>query len=121
MIVLNYLSSIGYIAQVNPDKYGPDLIARKFEDTYFVEVEVKHAWIGEFFPYDTIQLPERKTKFTNLEYDTIFCLLNSQKTKAILIHQSKILSSELKSMPNKYMDEEQFYSIPISECAIIDI
>jgi hypothetical protein len=70
----------GLILNDNPDKYGPDLVAHRgsvFEG--FVEVEVRHSWKGNRFPFEKVQFAMRKAKFFSYKPIT-FVILNSEMT-----------------------------------------
>ena len=56
------LQKKGYTVCDNIDKYAQDLVAEKDGKMFLVETEVKNVWKGPEFPYDTVQLPERKKK-----------------------------------------------------------
>jgi len=100
----------------NPDRYGPDLI---FDDGSFLEVEVKHTWT-DTFPFDTLQLPERKEKFAKLNCK--FMVFNKTFTKAFLFDGDQVLQSDKKEVKNKFVPNgEMFFQIPISKIQLCEI
>ena len=65
-----HLKKKGFVAVDHHNKYAQDLIASKadewgvnYSDPFCVECEVKVVWSGPNFPYNTVQLPQRKKKF----------------------------------------------------------
>jgi len=74
-LVVNYLKSRDYDAWVNPDKYGIDVYAEKDENFFEIEVEVKHNWKGQKFPYEAVHFSERKRKFIKPSKLNIFWML----------------------------------------------
>ena len=61
----------------NPNKYGVDLIGTlDGEFVSYVEVERKHGWKGETFPFSTVNLPARKKKYVELILPTQFVIFN---------------------------------------------
>lgn len=116
--VLSHLDSLGLYAKENDDQYGPDIILyRGLKPLSYIEVEVKRVWTGEVFPWDSIQLPERKTKFTKLGLPCEFWVLNSTMQHAIIIPDTALSSSFLKEIPNRYVASgEMFYQIPLDIC-----
>ena len=118
-LVIDYLIGRGWTAEVNPDDYGIDILARKGEKEMMVEVEVKHNWVGGEFPFSTVQLPERKTKFAQLPHCWFF-IVSSDRGHALAFSGESALSSPLVTVPNKLVSEgERFYQIPLANCYTI--
>jgi len=106
------LEKYGYKVKDHPDIYAQDLVATKGDKTFYVECEVKHAWKTNDFPFDSVQLPERKKKFCNSK--TLFIIINSIKTKAIMFWSKDVLASPLVEVSNKYIQSgEKFFQIPL--------
>lgn len=113
LVAIEYFTSIGKRAIVNPDDYGIDLIV---DGDFYCEVEVKHNWKGDTFPFDTLQIPLRKMKFTNLDKRSYFMVMNSDRTRAIVIKAEDLLDSRIVNVPNKYLEQgEQFFQVPKSK------
>lgn len=124
-VIKDYIGRSGLYVRDNPDTYGPDLIVYKgFKPLSFVEVEVKLVWKPEqyAFPWDTIQLPERKLKFLNLGLPIEFFILRADLERAVLIHDHAVAKSPVEEVRNKYVKVgELFCKIDIRECQVIDI
>jgi hypothetical protein len=124
-VIRDYIGRSGLFVRDNPDTYGPDLIVYKgFKPLSFVEVEVKLVWKPEqnVFPWDTIQLPERKLKFLNLGLPIEFFILRADLERAVLIHDHVVAKSPIEEVKNKYVKVgELFCKIDIRECQVIDI
>lgn len=111
---MEYLKSIGFEVCEHPNRYAQDLIAFSPIDNYefHVECEVKLVWDSEEFPYDTVQLPQRKQKF--FDGNTKFFIWNKPLTKAITFWDSEISDLIPVEVPNKYVHKgEYFYQIPL--------
>lgn len=103
---------------VNPDQYGPDLV---FKD-YYGECEIKYNWRGKVFPFKTIQFPERKMKFLNLDKPTTFFMLNADRTYALIVSNHDLLHSPLAMVSNKYIKYgEHFFQVPISKAKLVKL
>lgn len=101
----------------NPDKYGVDLM---FEGR-MIEVEIKQHWgLTDEFPYDTVQISERKGKFRGKNVE--FWVLNKFINRAIIIPSHLLNSRYLKEVPNKFCPSgEYFYCIPVRLCTVIKL
>ncbi len=123
--VLTYLrENTGLHVVENLDKYGPDLVAfRGFQPSYYIEVEVKHVWKDPTkFPYDTVQLPQRKEKYSKLKLPVQFWLLNTTLEAAIIIEGSELSKVSPVEVRNKYISEgEMFFQIPTSDCKVVNL
>lgn len=126
--VSQYLRSHGVTISPNPDQYGVDLF--EMEDDEFdgpypvlgIECEIKRVWSGPDFPWDTIQLPERKAKYRNGIIDVDYYLLNSECTHAIVIPGYLLDEHIPVEVPNKYVSKgERFYQIPVIACRKVDL
>ena len=111
-VVLNYLRNNGIKAIENPDDYGVDIMAPRFE----VERRTiySHKW-----PYDTVHVPERKTKF--LVHDIYYVVVihhevNNNIYDSLMFCESDIIKKcNLLEVPNNSMPEgEYFYDVPIN-------
>ena len=102
----------GYSVQEHPDRYAQDLIATREDESICVECEVKVVWSGQTFPYDTVQLPQRKAKFFNVP--TLFYIWNKELTDAMTFRSEDIIDLTPVEVPNKYVYKgEYFYQIPM--------
>lgn len=100
----------------NSDKYGPDLVAYRgsvFEG--FVEIEVKHNWLGNRFPFPTVHFPKRKERIFG-EGPMIFVVMNKHMTHFIWFRLNSLKSARVITKRTRLTDfQEGFLEIPVSE------
>lgn len=117
-----YWQSLGYTVDDHPDRYAVDLIVDTGTETFYCEVEIKKVWSGTTFKYDTLQIPERKSKFAKLDKPAYFMVFNNEVTHAFLCPSSILLSSPVVEVPNKYVYKgEMFFQVPINLISIVEI
>ena len=117
-----YWQSLGYTVEDHPDRYAVDLIVDTGTETFYCEVEIKKVWSGTTFKYDTLQIPERKSKFAKLDKPAYFMVFNNEVTHAFLCPSSILLSSPVVEVPNKYVYKgEMFFQVPINLISIVEI
>jgi hypothetical protein len=110
-----YLINLGYDV-IEGDKYGVDLICLRNEEMVgYAEVEVRHNWVNHF-SYSSLHIPYRKKKFFQLELPTILFATNKTASMAFMVHDYDILISPIKNIPNKYLDHELFFDVPLKYC-----
>jgi hypothetical protein len=118
-LVLEFLNATTEATwSVGEDPYGPDL--ENDETTELVEVEVKHNWKSGIadFPFTTVQLPERKSKWKDLPIS--FWVLRSDHQRAIIIPASALQEKYLKEVSNKFVRKgEYFYQIPVELTTLV--
>lgn len=123
--VSQYIAESGLYVRENPDKYGPDLILYKgFKPWAYVEVEVKLVWRADqdTFPWTTIHLPSRKTKFLNLGLPIEYFILRSDLRKAVILPDYVVAGSSQKEVSNVYVASgEVFCNVEVAECQVVDI
>ena len=121
--VKNALKGTEYQVIENPKKRGVDLLLYKdSQHVANVECEIKRVWKTTDFPYDSVQIPERKTKYTELEKPTVFVMLNNDQSAYAAIPQQTLLNSPKKEVPNKYVYKgEMFYQVPVNTVHFNDI
>lgn len=115
------LKAKGYDVIEHPDRYAQDLIAYMPLDDYefHVECEVKRVWKELEFPYDSVQLPQRKQKF--FDGKTQFYIWNEPLTRAASFWDFDIADLTPVEVPNKYMyKDEYFFQIPLEMVVFID-
>jgi len=108
--VKNILKGSGFQAMDNPKKRGVDLLI--YKDSVHIaniECEIKRVWKTTEFPYESIQIPERKEKYTGLDKPTIFVMLNGDQTQYLAIKDKTLLASPKKEVPNKYVYQGEFF------------
>ena len=110
---MEYMQIRGYEIWENPNPYGQDLIADASKGKFYVECEVKTVWKGEDFPFDSVQLPERKKKF--FDKPTLFFVWNNELSTALLFKSNDIKDLTPVEVSNKYIASgEMFYQIPLT-------
>lgn len=109
------LATEGYVAEDNPRKTGVDLIVKKEgEIVFYVECEIKKALLNGEFDYDEVNLPERKKKFTNLKYPTLFMIWCPLGEYLICFWDKWLNRCKLEEVHNKYMRKgEYFFKVPL--------
>ena len=117
-----YWLSLGYKVIDNPDTYGADLIIDTGTEKFYSEVEIKRVWSGKDFAYDTLQIPERKKKFLNLDMPTKFIVFNAEQTHGFVCPSNELAVSPLVEVPNKYMySGERFFQVPVSKISLVEV
>ena len=115
---MEYMQIKGYEIWENPNTYGQDLIAEGSKGKFYVECEVKTVWDTDKFPFDTVQLPERKRKF--FASPTLFFIWNKPLTSAILFKSEDIKDLTPVEVSNKYIASgELFYQIPLDKTGTV--
>ncbi len=110
---MEYMQIRGYEIWENPNPYGQDLIAEGSKGKFYVECEVKTVWKGEVFPYETVQLPQRKSKF--FTSPTLFFIWNNELSNALMFKSNDIKDLTPVEVRNKYVASgEMFYQIPLT-------
>ena len=116
----SHLQDRGYTVIANPDKYAQDLIAYMPIDNYEfdVECEIKRLWKSDSFPFDSVQLPQRKQKFFNGR--TRFFIWNEPLTKAATFWDYNINDLEPVEVRNKYLaKDEYFFQVPLDRVEFV--
>ena len=117
-----YWGSFGYKVHDNPDRYGADLIVNTGWEEFYSEVEIKRVWSGPLFQYDTLQIPERKKKFADLDRPCVFVVMNKEQTHAFVCDRETLLASPVVEVPNKYVySGEMFFQVPISKLLFVEL
>ena len=106
----------GYHLYVNPDQYGIDLLC---DNGWSFEVEVKHNWRGNKFPYQEVHFSARKLKFANRR--SIFVMLNSERTRGLLVAGDVVRRSKIVRKATKYTADEQFIEVPVRLCELVTL
>ena len=119
---ITYLESAkGYQAWVNPDQYGIDVLAEKNGLQYSFEVEVKHNWKGNVFPFSNVHFSSRKLKFANDQGRNFFIMLNHERDIALAVSGKTMLNSAVVSKNTIYTQNERFVEVPVSHCLFVQI
>lgn len=117
-----YWRSFGYEVTDNPDRYGADLLVNTGWEEFYSEVEIKRVWSGSSFPYDTLQIPQRKQKFTELDKPCVFMVFNKEQTHGFVCSSDQLKQSPVVEVPNKYVYKgEMFFQVPVSKLLFVEV
>jgi hypothetical protein len=121
--VVRYYQQFGIKLTANPKRYGIDLLLLIGDTvTLGVECEIKRVWTGPVLQYDTVQLPDRKTKYLSDEYPIEYWIINNEQTHALVIPGEAVRTATPVEVRNKYVWKgEKFYQIPVTECKYVEI
>jgi hypothetical protein len=117
--VLDHLNELGAYAEINDDRYGPDIVVyRGFIPVYYIEVDVVRGWKRGLdpWPFKNLHVPERKAKFINLraKKSLEFWSLSADLTMAMIAQDHIVNSSPLKEVANsKISSGELFYCVDL--------
>jgi hypothetical protein len=102
-------------------RYGVDIdVYERGALIAHVEVEKRSHWVGDF-PFSTVNIPVRKRKFFLLDLPTLLFSVKADLTQALYTKGDIILDSQVINNPNKYMDKEQFFSVPIRYWKLVNL
>lgn len=118
--VIAWLEERGFMAWVNEDQYGIDVQALRMGKQYVFEVEVKHNWDDDGFPFSSVHFPLRKNKFA-AEDNAWFVMLNRSRTQILLVSGKTFREGKIVKKRTKYTDDEEFVEIPLSRCIFRDL
>jgi len=119
--VIQYFRNDGYDAQVNPEKFGIDVLAHKDGTHLKIEVEVKHNWKGDTFQYDTLHYSDRKRKFLDTPENTFFITLNHDRTRALMVPGHVLATAPTITKDTIYTRGEQFIEVKTADCSLIEM
>ena len=113
-VVKEFLAKQGIVVEDNPNRFGVDLISK--DGTLQIEVEHRLVWQSEEFPFEEINVPERKAKFF-IENHIAYAILSASYSHIGMIDgktlRSYLVDNNLKESSNKYVKYgEFFYKIP---------
>lgn len=117
--IIQHLHDQGIFARNNEDKYGPDILVLKgFKVERYIECEIKLGWKEGEFPFPTVNLPERKGRYTRKKLPIDYWILRSDLQAAVIIPGPLVRKDYLVEVPNRLVSQgELFYQIPIELCA----
>jgi hypothetical protein len=111
-----YNKKLGKSVSDNTNRYRQDLVC----DDYLLECEVKLVWEGDEFPYENVQLPQRKQKF--FDSPTQFYIWNKSLTRAATFWSEEIKDLSPVEVPNKYVYKgEYFFQIPLDRVTFVSL
>lgn len=106
---------LGDFVSDNSNQYEQDLIINDSECKYkYLELQVCPGWIGETYPYGTMTVYERKSKYDD---NTLFLTLNHDLSKGCLFDIKSIRGKEPRRI--KKYSREFVYDIPW--CRVLQI
>lgn len=116
LVKRSFLDHWGITLIDNPDRYGVDLLAyRKDKFVGYVEIEVKHNWVGHKFPYEAIHIPSRKERIFNY-LPLIFVVINKDMTHFMWFNLESVKTGKRITKKTKLTDfEDSFIEISVSE------
>jgi len=118
--VMSYVFRRWDVWPVDGTQYGVDIEIYKDKLVGYIEVERRHNWTDDW-PYETVHVPKRKLKFFNLELPTVLFSVRSDLSQALWCRGDTIKHSPTVNSPNKYMKEEEFFSVPIKEWSLVNL
>lgn len=120
---IEIMSKKGYDCKENTKRTQVDLVV--FEDSeikFYIEVEQKLVWKTDKFPYDSINFPSRKEKFTKLEKPTLFIMFNYDLSQYLCITGEDLITSNLEIVRNKYVPYgEYFFKVSLDKAVFNEI
>lgn len=113
-VVKEYFAKQGIVLKDNDNKFGVDLVSE--DQTLQVEVEHRLIWETDEFPYEEINVPERKAKFF-VDNSVSYVILSKDYSRAGMIDgkelRKHIVDDNLRESSNKYVKVgEYFYKVP---------
>lgn len=116
-VIKQYFKKHNVVLKDNDNKYDVDLISE--DGSVKFEIERRLVWTKTEFPYDDINLPERKAKYF-LENNVSYIIISKNYSHIGIILGDKIkkyLNDDcLKESRNKFVSHgELFYKLPKSE------
>jgi hypothetical protein len=119
--VADYLVQNWGVFITEGDTYGVDLYCyRDGKLCGYVEVERRHNWVDDF-PFPTVHVPARKSKFFNLDLPTVLFSVRSDLKKALWCPGEIIHSSDVQLLDNKHCEQEDFYVVPLDYWTLVDL
>ena len=98
----------GYLSESHKKCGKPPIFA--------IELEVKHNWKGNNFPFEDVHFLAKKQKHINREMMSFWVLCNDDCSQAMIMPMQKILNGSLSVVKcKKGIGDDFFYKIPLSE------
>lgn len=121
---IEFFANNGLKAKPNNNEFGVDLLVVDANDAllYFVEVEVKNNWNAPAFPFDTLNIPERKGKYATMYKNRMFWFVFSKDLSRMLLVTTEALKhAKLVEVSNKFVAAgELFYQVPVEKCELYE-
>ena len=120
--VIGWLLNNGFSsAVVNPDQFGIDLLAEKDGQQYEIEVEVKHNWVGQRFPFGEVHFPARKKKFAKKSEFVWFFMLNHERTHGLIVDGFDFMNGSVVRKNTSEYDNDLFVEVPTFNCKFVNM
>ena len=116
-----FAERFGYVAYVNPDPYGIDLIIENERGRFELEVEVKRSWLGKNFPYQSLHYAYRKIKFAENPDNVHFITLNREWSYGLLVTGEVVSECVVITKDTIYTKNEKFIEVPLSKCVLLKL
>ena len=121
-LVIKWLKSKNFDAWVNPDQYGIDVLSKDDAGVEHAwEVEVKHNWKGELFPFSSVHFSGRKKKFLKTPDKVSFVMLNHERTHALVVDGQDLAEADLVKKDTIYTSNESFIEVLTKNCSFYRI
>lgn len=116
-VVKEYFNRNNIPLEDNIDKYGVDLMSK--DGTLQIEVEHRLVWDGAEFPFDEVNVPERKAKYF-VENHICYVILSKDYSHIGLIDgktlRKYLTIDSLQESSNRFVKKgEMFFKVPKSE------
>ncbi|MBC8428256.1 hypothetical protein H8D04_00090 [bacterium] len=94
----------------HPDKYDIDLIANlQNGDVRYIEAEYSLSWKQHNFPYGMFNVPSRKRKFFEKYPNSLYVMVNYNKTMMAIVSGDSILQQPLVEISNRFNKSGQYF------------
>ena len=115
-LLIGWLEERGFMAWVNDDQFGIDVQAVKMGELYEFEVEVKHNWKTENFPFDSVHFSARKLKFVKPNTYNWFTMFSHDRTNALFVSGLVLSKCVVVEKNTIYTNGERFMEVPLAQC-----
>jgi len=112
--MISFFRELGLPVEENLDKYGVDLVVP------FCEIEQRAIWSGDTFPYETVHIPSRKSKFMLLGVK--YAVLNKELNRCLITDTATIKRYAQVEVRNNLVSQgEYFYDVPLKEFSLLNL
>lgn len=118
LVVVGFLETRRFDAWVNEDQFGVDVLADRDGERWQFEVEVKHGWSGEDFPFGSLHYAARKLKWAH-EPRTWYCTLNDEWDRMLVVSGEVLMMCDVVFKDTIYTTDEPFIEVPLEECWMV--
>ncbi|NBR70735.1 MAG: hypothetical protein EBT75_01340 [Proteobacteria bacterium] len=117
-VVISMLEGRRFVAWVNEDDFGVDVLAERDGLRWQFEVEVKHGWRGPVFPFPSLHYAARKLKWAD-HPRSWYCTLNEEWDRMLLVSGEVLMSCAVVVKDTIYTQAEAFVEVPLEECWLV--